>query len=222
MWADRKFACSFEFVVGNPPDWNEMQAWKNVLGPTSLFVDVGANVGTYSLWAADLESKVIAVEPALDALQALRRNVELNGVELEVVPAALAGKPGTMRLTESLATRNHLIPEGGTGGIEVEVRTLDSVLGRRTADGLKIDVEGAEHMVLDGAHVALAEGRLPVIQLEWNVMADKVYSDSRERLAQTLAGYGYKFYRPDGDGTLRSADTRVSRKDLFAVLERPT
>ena len=221
IWADRRQACSFEVVVGNPPDWNEMQAWRRILGASSLFVDVGANVGTYSLWAADLGSRVIAVEPAKDAQKALRMNADLNGIDLALVPAALGAEPGIMRFTESLGTRNHLIPEAGGDGVEVEVRTLDAVLGNRTADGVKIDVEGAEHMVLDGARTALVEGRLPIIQLEWNVMADRVYGDSRERLAETLSGYGYKFYRPDQHGNLQPAGIETSRTDLFAVLERP-
>ena len=197
-----------------------MQAWKNVLGAASTFVDVGANVGTYSIWAADLGAQVIAVEPAADARDALLKNAGLNGIHLELVPAALAGEPGVMRFTDSLATQNHLIPEGGADGVDVEVRTLDSVLGNRTADGLKIDVEGAEHMVLDGARTALAEGRLPIIQLEWNVMADRVYGDSRGRLAETLSGYGYKFYRPDEHGDFQPAGIETSRTDLFAILER--
>jgi len=197
-----------------------MQAWKRILGTDSLFVDVGANVGSYSIWAADLGSRVIAVEPATEALKWLRKNADLNQIDLEIVPAALAGQPGVMRFTESLATQNHLIPEDGGDGVEVEVRTLDSVLGNRTADGVKIDVEGAEHMVLDGARTALAEGRLPVMQIEWNVMADRTYGDSRERLAETLSGYGYKFYRPDEDGNFQPAGTETSPTDLFAVLER--
>ena len=64
------------------------------------------------------------------------------------------------------------------------------------------------------------EGRLHVIQMEWNRMAEAVFGDSRERLGETLSGYGYKFYRPDEDGNLQAAGTEVSRTDLFAVLER--
>ena len=220
IWADRGFVSSFNVVIGNPPDWNEMQAWKRILGRDTLFVDVGANIGTYSLWAADLGSAVIAVEPAADARQALRDNADLNGFELEVIPAALAEKPGVMRFIDSMATMNHLVREDEAGGVEVEVRTLDSVLGTRVADGVKIDVEGGEHFVLDGARQALTEGRLPVIQIEWNVMAEKMYGDTRERLADALIGYGYKFCRPDEHGIFQPAGIEVSRRDLFAILER--
>ena len=63
-----------EVAIANPPEWEEMQAWGKILGKESLFVDVGANVGTYSIWAADLGARVIAVEPMTDALKALDEN----------------------------------------------------------------------------------------------------------------------------------------------------
>ena len=94
IWADRRFVNSIEVAIGNPPEWKEMQAWKKILGKDTLFVDIGANVGTYSLWAADLGSDVIAIEPMADALKALNDNAALNGYRLEVVPAALAGDQG--------------------------------------------------------------------------------------------------------------------------------
>ena len=93
IWADRRFVNSIEVAIGNPPEWKEMQAWKKILGKDTLFVDIGANVGTYSMWAADLGSEVIAVEPMADALKALDDNAALNGYGLEIVPAALAGGP---------------------------------------------------------------------------------------------------------------------------------
>ena len=221
IWADRRFVTSVEVVLANPPEWNEMQAWKRILVPDSLFIDVGANVGIYSLWAADLGSRVVSVEPMADARKALEENARLNGYEFEIVPAALADEPGVMRITDQLATMNHLVPASQSGGIDVEVRTLDSVLMSRKADGLKIDVEGAERLVLEGGINALREGRLPVIQLEWNRMSERNYGEGRQEVAAMLLGYGYRFYRPDEQGILHPAGTDVSRRDLFAVIDGP-
>jgi hypothetical protein len=53
IWVDRRFSASLKVLIGNPPDWAEMQVWKKRLGPGDLFVDVGTNVGIYSIWAAD-------------------------------------------------------------------------------------------------------------------------------------------------------------------------
>src|SRR4051812_28355973 len=48
-------------VVRNPPNWPDMLVWKRELGPGDLFVDVGANIGVYSVYAAELGAEVIAV-----------------------------------------------------------------------------------------------------------------------------------------------------------------
>jgi FkbM family methyltransferase len=222
LWADRRFECSLKALIANPPDWAEMQAWKEILAPDSLFVDVGANIGIYSLWAADLGAEVIAVEPVAEIRQALRENAALNGYDFEIVPAALSREPGIMKFTDGWpSTMNHLVPENEAGGVDVEVRTLDTVLGDRVANGLKIDVEGAERLVLEGGSRAMAERRLPVIQLEWTRMSDIVYGESREKLADLLQSHGYQFFRADEEGKLREVGAEFGPGEIFAVLTPP-
>ena len=122
--------------------WPEMLAWARHLREGDLFVDVGAHCGTYSLWACDLGALAIAVEPSGEAVQRLRRNVVLNNARVEIHQVALgdekaddylmldAGKP--VRLKGSPTT------------------TFDDLVGGRVAAGVKIDVEGAELLVLGG------------------------------------------------------------------------
>jgi FkbM family methyltransferase len=223
MWADTRVTSTARVVLGDPPDWQAVQAWKRLLGPGALFVDVGANAGTYSLWAADLGATVIAVEPNRESRAQLEENAALNGYTFEIHPVALAAAPGVMRFTEGLGTMNHLLVDTSDEGVEVEVSTLDEILGDRKADGVKIDVEGAERLVLDGASKALAEGRLPVIQMEWNGMSEWTVRESRTALAELLGSNGYRLCRPDMQGRLQPFDAnsqRVSSEDVFAVLDR--
>jgi FkbM family methyltransferase len=222
MWADRRFKATGKLVVGNPPDWRPMQVWRSLLSPGALFIDVGANAGLYSVWAADLGATVISVEPEPEVRKALEENAALNGYTFEVVPAALSDAPRRARLSEGEGSRKWLLPEDRQGGIAVKATTLDDVLGDRTADGVKIDVEGAERLVLEGARRAMAERRLRVIQLEWNNLALRHYGESREPLRDMLAGAGYGFFRPDERGRLQPAEPgAMSRGDVFAVLEEP-
>jgi FkbM family methyltransferase len=221
MWADRRFAHTVQLVLGNPPDWEYMQAWKTFLGPGTLFVDVGANAGLYSLWAADLGSTVIAVEPEPAVRKALEESAALNRYEFEIIPAALSDEAGTMRLSHGKGSANHLLVDDGADGDEVEVRTLDEVLGDRTADGMKIDVEGAEYLVLRGAALAMAQRRIPVIQLEWNRTSRKHFGETRKSLADVLVASGYEFLRPDRHGHLELTDPGKFGKDVFAVLKPP-
>jgi FkbM family methyltransferase len=221
MWADRRFASTTKLVVGNPPDWENMQAWRQFLHPGTLFVDIGANAGTYSLWAADLGSAVISVEPVPWARKALEENASLNRYDFEIIPTALSNEAGVMRFTDWPSPKNHLLvgDEESRRSVEVEVRTLDDVLGDRMAHGVKIDVEGAERLVLEGAPVAMAERRLPVIQLEWNNLSRRFFGEGREPLAELLAASGYEFFRPDEKGHLRPTEVGTAgAKDVFAVL----
>lgn len=217
MWAELHYTASSNVVYANPPNWNEMQAWRRILKPGDLFVDVGSNVGSYAIWAADLGATVIAVEPDGAAVQRLRENVALNDFPIEVQECALAAVPGRMSLTSGLDTVNHLVMDASMTGQDVEVRTLDDLLGARAAAGVKVDVEGVERLVLDGATQGLAEHRLGVIQLEWNEMSQLVLNEDRAPIAEILHSYGYAFYRPDLEGVLHPADVTEYGPDIFAV-----
>jgi FkbM family methyltransferase len=219
MWAELHCAAASKVLYANPPDWNEMQAWRRLLGPGDLFVDVGSNVGSYALWAADTGAQVIAVEPGPDAVKRLRRNIALNGFPIIVRECGLADRPGRLTLSTGEDTTNHLLLDSGTVGDSIEVDTLDNLIGDRFATGVKIDVEGAERLVLDGAHRALEQRRIGVLQLEWNARSQQVLGEDRAPVAAILTKYGYELTRPDRRGVLRDTDvTSTDARDVFAVL----
>jgi FkbM family methyltransferase len=219
MWAELHCAAASKVVYANPPDWNEMQAWRRLLRPGDLFVDVGSNVGSYALWAADAGARVIAVEPGPDAANRLRRNVALNDFPIVVRECGLADRPGRLTLSSGHDTTNHLLLDAGAVGDSIEVDTVDNLLGDRFAIGVKIDVEGAERLVLDGARRALEERRIGVLQLEWNARSQRVLGEDRGPVAAILTKHGYELTRPDHRGVLRDTDaTGADARDVFAVL----
>lgn len=217
MWAVLHHSAASNAVYANPPDWNEMQAWARILCPGDLFLDVGANVGTYSLWAADCGAVVIAAEPDPSAAALLRENVALNDLPITVVEAALGAEAGSLLLTEGNDTTNHVLVDVGAGGRRVQAQTLDDVLNGRVASGVKIDVEGAERLVLEGARESLAAGRIRVLQLEWNSVSESVLNEDRAPVAAILAQYNYSLHRPDERGRLQPADGHAYGPDLFAL-----
>lgn len=218
MWVDLHATGASKALYANPPDWPEMQAWRQILQPADLFIDVGSNVGSYALWAADLGARVIAIEPSPQAVRRLRENVQLNDFPITVLECGLAAEPGEMTLTSDKDTVNHLLTDPAATGDRITVDTLDNVLGDRHAGGVKIDVEGAERLVLEGARRALSQGRIDVLQLEWNAMSDHVFGEPRAVAAQILTDYGYEFMRPTDHGVLRPSSAElVGRHDLFAV-----
>ncbi|HUP70149.1 MAG TPA: FkbM family methyltransferase [Acidimicrobiales bacterium] len=199
-------------LYANPPDWPEMLVWQQRLGPGDLFVDVGANAGVYALWTADLGADVIAVEPSRRACQWLRRNIELNGLPITVIEAALTDFEGTVGFDSSGDAVGHI------GGPEVvAATTLDAVLGQRRAAGVKIDVEGFERLVLQGATEALAEHRIECIQLEWNQCSQLAFGEDRSPTAALLAEFGYRLHRPADDGRLYPIGNLAFGPDVFAL-----
>jgi hypothetical protein len=83
---------------------------------------------------------------------------------------------------------------------------------------VKIDVEGAERLVLQGASRALAEGRIRLMQLEWSWdCAAQTLGEARDPVAELLARHGYRLYRPDRRGHLQPITGEVPDvQDVFA------
>src|SRR3954453_8113228 len=220
--ADARVYHSARAMYANPVDWNEMHAWKRALGPGSLFVDVGANVGLYTIWSIEAGAEVIALEPSRIARERLTSNLKLNGYDAEIVPAAVGESEGTLRLTSRLDNQNHLVLSPDSDELESEevpVVTLDGLIGDRTVDGLKVDVEGAELLVMKGAERLLAEQRIKLIQLEWNESSLGLLKQDRTPIAELLSSHGYALFRADERGELLPLTDFGFGADVFA---RPT
>jgi FkbM family methyltransferase len=213
LWVDLHRTAASMVMYANPPDLPEMLVWRRVLRAGDLFVDVGANVGTYTLWAAELGAEVIALEPAADTFRLLKENIALNGYAVTTVRAAAGDHCGTAHFTADLDAGNSLASDGP---VLTDLVTIDSLVGKRHVTGMKIDVEGFEIDVLRGCARALAEHRIGLIQLEWNEKSAAAVGTGRRPIAELLAGYGYRLYRPDAAGVLVPvADARFG-SDVFA------
>ncbi len=152
-----------------------------------LCVDVGAHLGNHTVFLAKVcGARVLAFEPQPDMFDALRRNVELNGLEELVTTynVALGERPGH-------GTLRHALPDNtGSAKLELEddgsvrVSTLDEHVGDLRVSLMKIDVEGFELEVLKGAERVIARDN-PIIYAE---AAD---DQSRESLEAFLSPRGY-------------------------------
>ena len=213
IWADLHRSGASRAVYANPPDHDEMLTWRNGLRPGDLFVDVGANVGSYTIWAAELGAEVIALEPANDTFALLEENVALNDYPIKTIRAAAGATPGTARFTSGRDCVNRLDPDGIA---EIAVITIDSIIGNRTVAGMKVDVEGFEIDVLRGCEQALSEHRVRLIQLEWNSTSMQAVGTDREPVADLLAKHDYSLYGANLDGSLALLTDLGFRPDVFA------
>jgi FkbM family methyltransferase len=213
LWVDLHRTAAAMVLYANPPDLPEMTAWRRVLRPGGLFIDVGANVGSYTIWAAELGAEVMALEPAPDTFALLEENVALNGYPVAAIQAAAGARCGTARFTSGQDADNRLDP---AGAIQIQLVTLDSLIGDRHVAGLKVDVEGYEIEVLRGCATALSERRIGLIQLEWNAMSQVALGTDRRPVADLLASHGYQLFRPGPAGSLIPQSDLAYGPDMFA------
>jgi FkbM family methyltransferase len=147
--------------------------------PGDVVYDVGAHIGFLSLCAASLGARVFAFEASPANAARLRRTAELNRLPIEPVEAAVwDAEEGVALLPGGSASEWRPAPGGPTTGV-----TLDGFAASHPGpDLLKIDVEGAEARVLNGARSLLADRR-PIVLCEIHG------SEVREDVLRLLAGY---------------------------------
>ena len=215
VWVDLHRTSASKAFYANPPDWPQMRVWQERLRPGDLFLDIGANVGTYSVLAASLGATVIAVEAASDTAELLRENIALNDFALvDVVQAAAGSVAGKTRFTEGLDSVNRIDPAGVR---EVDMVTVDALIGQRSVAGMKVDVEGFELHVLQGAACALREHRIELLQLEWNEASKAALGVDRSPVEALLTEHGYELLHARDDGTLDPGGPFDGALDLFAA-----
>jgi len=129
-------------------------------------VEVGASLGLYALAFAGrvgASGDVRAFEPDPDSASALEANVRINGWQdrVTVIRAAVGQSSGEVRFAagHGLESRIETRPDARDAAITVPMVTLDEALSSRQIDVIKIDVEGFEQQVIEGARAILTDGR---------------------------------------------------------------
>jgi FkbM family methyltransferase len=189
-------------------EFADMAFTMHFLRAGDTFVDIGANVGSYTILAAGVCGAItISFEPDPQTMEFLRRNVKLNGLESSVSlnEVALGSHEGTVDFTVGLDTVNRVVSL--TSGTTRKVRqdTLDSMLSS-TPSMIKIDVEGYESSVFKGAERTLSCPSLKAIITEGQ--------DSDVIHALTQARFAHYKYDPF-NRTLERATGLVAGNALF-------
>lgn len=156
---------------------------ENVAGSESdarILIDVGANVGLYSLYAAKLSFglKVIAIEPAEYNYKELERNIELNALQNQITAVRCAlsyenGESFLITLDQRVGSSGAQLDSSLVLGDTIEVRTIDDLITElydsksvAKSVAVKIDTDGNEFDVLLGAKAALKERAIHSILVE--------------------------------------------------------
>lgn len=164
------------------------------------FVDVGANVGTYTVLAAGVAgAHSVAVEPVPSTFGRLMTNVRVNGLDGAVrgENVGLASKPGKLAFTTHHDAMNHVRSnaDGDAGdAIQVPVTTLDALLGESSATMIKVDVEGYETEVFAGGAATLSRPELQALIVELNGACAR-YGFDEDALRRDIEASGFRPFR---------------------------
>lgn len=166
-------AITLRYILANETAYIETVV--SGLEPGDVVWDVGANIGVHSCLFGKHAEEVVSIEPYPPNVRRLRKNVEANGVDAEILPIALSNRDGTEQFSapDSDSPGNQwagLLPDSvsesrqeklwNTNVTEVDVRRGDTLIEEGTAapDVIKIDVEGASHKVIEGLEDWLRNG----------------------------------------------------------------
>lgn len=161
-----------------------------------LFLDVGANIGSYTVLASGaVGAETISFEPVPKTFQHLLDNIYLNRLVDRVTPlnVAAGSEAGELEMMADRDTVNRVVTDKVYTGakVKVPVVTLDEILAGRVPKLIKIDVEGFEALVLRGAAHTLGEPKLEAVLMELNG-SGKAYGFDEQAIHQNMIDLGFK------------------------------
>jgi FkbM family methyltransferase len=163
----------------------------------TVFVDIGANCGYYSMLAGKLatKGKVIAFEPDSENFALLVKNTTLNGLKnITAQQKAVSDKDGISYFSSEKLNKGESSLSKDLKGEAVQAVTLDSYLKSKKIshiDVLKIDIEGAELFALKEAFVSLKNGPTTLF-IEYNPSRIEFYGFEPEELIERVKQLGFK------------------------------
>jgi FkbM family methyltransferase len=218
-------------------EFNERLFTKRFLREKDVYVDVGANIGLFTVLAADrvgAAGRVFSFEPVSKTFARLQENIRLNGFrQVSAHQLALSDARGQAEITiagggfdawNSLG-RPYMGQEEAREKIQVhcwdEFAAENDLVGKVTM--IKIDVEGWEAHVLRGGRQTLSRDDAPTLYVEFTPAAAANAGSSCGELYELLASYGYEMYLPDD--TVRSLEPFPPRENypnvnLLAVKDK--
>ncbi len=175
-------------------EFDDMCFLMHSLRKNDLFIDVGANSGSYSILAGSVcEARVISIEPIRKTFLRLVRNLSLNNLEQRCTPlnVGLDAENGTLIMTTDLDTKNQIvIGESFVKSSQIKVITLDEAVQDQNPVLIKVDVEGWEMKVLQGGLKTLLNPSLLALIVELNESGTRYgYRDSE--IVETLRSFNF-------------------------------
>lgn len=204
-------------------DFEEMVFLTHLLRPDDLFLDIGANVGGYTILASAVAgARSLAFEPVPSTFASLVRNIGLNGIQHLATPMqiGIGDVDQMLTMTADQGGLNHVVDETWRGAtVQVPVRRLDEVLAGQPSRLVKLDTEGFEINALHGGTRSFAEPSLLAMIVELNGSGDR-YGNPDDAVHAEIVRLGFKPHRYDPLTRLLSPLATFNRDSLNTLYVR--
>ena len=179
-------------------EFYDMAYTLHVLSSEDLFIDIGANVGSYTILACAVRgAKGFCFEPIPSTFQRLMNNIKLNNLldRVQAYNIGLADKEGELYFSTKLNCTNHVVAggESSVDTIKIKVLPLDVILAGESPSLVKIDVEGLETLVVNGMARTLENSSLHSVIIELNG-SSKRYGFNDMDIIDMMVGFGFRMY----------------------------
>ncbi len=204
-------------------DFAEQAFLLHLLRPGDTFIDVGSNVGGYTVLASAVAgARSIAFEPVPETYAELQRNLRLNNIEPLVQShcCALGEASGVERMTSQRGGLNHIASEAAAlDTIEVSIDRLDLVLAGIPCRLIKMDAEGFELSILRGAPETLMRPELQALIIELNGSGGR-YAVSDDDVHREVTGFGFEPHGYDAETRVLTALDGYNRAGMNTIYIR--
>jgi FkbM family methyltransferase len=206
--------------------------WISSFQRSKVFWDIGANVGLYSIYAAlKTEAHVVAIEPVPANVQILMKNLKANHLEnrVVVIPLSLTNKTGIASLSIPSAEagishvvfretfdfegkKNLILPSMNTIGLTW--RDLQNWFELEMPNYVKIDVDGIEHLILEGAGDLLNKVDEVLVEVNYNFLQQK------ESIMEIMSNYGFALTSENVSPLSTDLEHRETRNQIWVNMQR--
>lgn len=179
-------------------EFEDMAFVLHLLRENDLFVDIGANIGSYTVLAGGaVGAQCISIEPIKGTFQQLEENINLNHLSghVQTLNIGIGKEKGVLRFTAGLDTVNHVLSDSEQVDdiVEVPIVALNALLENKSPLLIKIDVEGFETNVIAGAERVMSSPSLLAVIMELNGSGDR-YGFDEQVLHDKMLSFGFKSY----------------------------
>jgi FkbM family methyltransferase len=175
-------------------EYEDMIFLLHALQPAETFVDVGANIGAYTILASKVvKSNSIAFEPLPTTAERLKDQIQINRINaaVDIRNMGIGDKEGSLFFTNNNDTVNKVSLAGEVENTTmVKVSTLDTELTKDNQYFFKIDVEGYEYNVIEGASGVLSNDNVSAIIIELNGSGEE-FGYSNEDIHKKILSFGF-------------------------------